>query len=643
MANERELSLKITGDSSKAEKAVANLEAALKKAERELEKAKESTGKVDDAVDKLGGKSDKAGGLLAAFGDTAGRTAKDKLGPFGDVADKLGLDLEGMGTKGLVAGAAVAGLGKFVADGVGKISEMTDEVRKFNDTSGVGWENSSRLVAISDDLGISADTAAAGMGRLAKNIDAGKLEEFGVSAVKAKDGTVDMTATLGAVADKMNATIDPTKKAAMRTALFGKSWADLQPLLQQGSAGIKGAMDGVKDYQIVTEKSAAEQRQMAMAIDDMQDAVSGLQMALSKDLIPVITEFSDNAAKGLDYVNKFTTYVGGMKTALEGLPGPLQFQKDWDVVAKSYTDFTNMIDGAVGIHHAKKATDDLSESKRDLAMAANHAADVAIAEDKAQYEAAQKLQLMTARTKDLERAAKDAAQAVKDQEAAVKGLRDTVEGIVDAQLGYDRSVTALNDSTDALTQKHLVLTDAIDKYGEGSKEAWAATRDYQTGIQDAEAAAVANAKATVAMAEQQAAATGVAITAEQKNIIYRDSLNKVRDSTNDPALKDGLSGLIGQVDETAAAAGRAEQKLLAANAAAALLAAAAKGITVIETGPAAGMVGGGSADSQERALTGQRSSTTVINNNVTAYGADARDLGQLVNQQLSNQRMEFGG
>lgn len=643
MANERELSLKITGDSSKAEKAVANLEAALKKAERELDKAKESTAKVDDAVEGLGGTSGQAGGLMSMFGDTVGRTAKDKLGPFGDVADKLGLDLEGMGTKGLVAGAAVAGLGKFVADGVGKISEMTDEVRKFNDTSGVGWENSSRLVAISDDLGISADTAAAGMGRLAKNIDAGKLDEFGVSVVKAKDGTVDMTATLGAVADKMNATIDPTKKAAMGNALFGKSWADLQPLLQQGSAGIQSAMDGVKDYQIVTEKSAAEQRQMAMAIDDMQDAVSGLQMAMAKDLIPVITEFSSNAAKGLDYVNKFTTYVGGMKTALEGLPGPLQFQKDWDVVAKSYTDFTNMIDEALGIHHAKKAVTDLGTATKDFAVKAAEGAAAALAVGAAEEAAADKARILTARTKDLAEAAKDAAKQVKDQEAAVKALRDAVEGVVDTQLAYDASVSALNSSTDELTQKHLVMSAAVNDYGQDSKEAWAATRDYQLGIQAAESAAVANAKATVAMAEQQAAATGVAITAEQKNIIYRDSLNKVRDATTDQNLKDGLGGLIGLVDDTAAAAGRAEQKLLAANAAAALLAAAAKGITVIETGPAAGMVGGGSADSQERALTNQRATTTVINNNVTAYGADARDLGQLVNEQLINQRMERGG
>jgi chromosome segregation ATPase len=71
VANERELKLKLTGDASQAEKAVARLEAALKKAEAELAKAKETTDKVDDSVEHLGSKTDHTGARLAGLGDAA--------------------------------------------------------------------------------------------------------------------------------------------------------------------------------------------------------------------------------------------------------------------------------------------------------------------------------------------------------------------------------------------------------------------------------------------------------------------------------------------------------------------------------------------------------------------------------------------
>ena len=623
MANERELSLKITGDSSKAEKAVANLEAALKKAERELQNAKESTGKVDDAVDKLGGKSTKAGDLLKRFGDIAGTEASGRLGGLGTAADKAGVDLEKVGAGSLVAGAAVVGLGAVLAKGVGEFQKQTEEVRKFKDAVGTSWDASSRLVAISDDLGISAEAVGGAMKKLTVNMGStpGLLEEYGISAVKAKDGSTDMVGTLANVADAFNATTDATQRNTMAQKLFGRSWDELAPLLQQGGRGIRDAAAGVKDYQIVSQESADDSRQLSMAMDDMQDAVRGLEIAMAKGLIPMLTEGAKGAAGFLDKVNE----IGGAlsKAANKdsfwwGTGEQHKVQMMNEEMKRSPT-FIEEVAKAMGIAQVET----LGESSKMLGLKI------------AQEEAADKARLLTAHTKDMAAAAKDAAQQVKDQEAAIKALRDTVESVVDAQLAYDSSISALNSATDELTQKHIVMSAAVNDYGQDSKEAWAATRDYQLGIQAAESAAVANAKATVAMAEQQAAATGVTITAEQKNIIYRDSLNKVRDSTTDPALKDGLGGLVGLVDETAAAAGRAEQKLLAANAAAALLAAAAKGITTITTGPAAGMVGT-SADSAERTLTPQ---SVTIN----AYGADARDLGQLVNQQLINQRMERGG
>ena len=267
MANERELSLKITGDSSQAERAVARLEQALAKAERELAKAKKTTDELDDEVDDLGGRSDKTGGRLDAFkaslssfGDRAGDVAKDKLGPLGDVADKAGVDLDEMSGKTLAAGAAVVALGAFVADGVRKLSELTAQVREYHEETGASWESSGRMVGVIKDLGMEVGNASELMGELARGIDEGKLDDYGIQAVRAKDGTIDLVGTLGNVADKMNATIDPTKKSAMGAALFGETWVTLAPLLNQGAEGIKKMAAAIDDSRLRPRKQRASRR-----------------------------------------------------------------------------------------------------------------------------------------------------------------------------------------------------------------------------------------------------------------------------------------------------------------------------------------------------------------------------------------------
>lgn len=507
---------------------------------------------------------------VGGLGGALGNAAKDKLGPMGDALDKVGVSMEDVGTSGLVAAAGVAAVGKFVADGVTKINQMTDEVRKFKAASGESWESASKFVAVADDLGVSADQVAAGVNKLAKAAAGGELEKFGIEAVRANDGTIDMGKTLAVVADAMNNEHDQAKKAAMGTALLGKSWIELNPLLEQGSAGINDAMKGVKDYQIVTEESAAQQREMSLAVDDLQDAISGLQMAMAKDLIPSLTKMASAGAQTVDTVNKLTSAVGGMDNILASLPGVLNLQKGW-----------GMINDALGT--GKKKTDDATASVKAQAEAMGAAALKGAAVGAANQLAADAAEELAKSDRELAAEAKAATAALKAQEETVAKLRDTVYSVVDAQLAYDASVTSLNNSTDELTQKHNVLTEALAVYGEGSDEAWKATKDYQTGLHDAEQAAVSNAQATKAMAEQQAIAAGVAMTAEQSNIVYRNALVAVRDAATDPGLVDGLNGLIGLVDSTAAAAGNAQQQLDAAAAAASRLAAAAAGVNVAAT------------------------------------------------------------
>ena len=548
------------------EEIVVKVDGDIKGLEKAVDKAGDTLGKLGDGADKTGGK-------LGGLGDRAGNVAKGKLGPLGEAADVAGIGLDGVGNGAMVAGAAVAGMATFIAGGVQKLGEMTSEVRKFKDSSGATWEESSRLVAVFDDMGVSAETGAASMARLAKNVDAGKFEQFGIEVVRAKDGTIDMVATLGAAADAMNATTDPTKRAAMGTALFGKSWADLMPVLQQGSGGIRQAMGDVKDYQIVSEESAAKQREMSLAVDDLQDAVGGLQMALASDLIPELAKMASEGAAVVNMVNSLTGKIGGLGTFLAAM-NPVSA---WKSLEEGETAIAEVGDAAVDTEANVKA------------FAA------------AEAEAGEAGRVLAAKQREAAEAAKELGDQVKIQEDKVRGLHETTLGIVGVQLSYEAATRSSTAAAIELAAKTEELRVARQTYGAESPQAVEAQLAYEGALGGSKEAADKLAQATVEQAKQQAIATGLTFTAEQASIVYRDSLVKIRDAAADPTLIEGMNGLIGLVDTSAASAGGAAMQAMAMEAAFRKAAAVAAGaITVASSGQILT-----SADAAERALAGR--------------------------------------
>lgn len=537
------------------------------------------------------------------LGDAAGAMARDRLGPLGDAADQLGINVEKLDPKLLVTGAGLAAFGAFAAQGVQKLTSLAEEVRKVHDISGLTFEDSSRLVAVSDDLGISADTAASSMGRLAKNIDAGKLEEYGIQVVRAKDGTVDMAATLGNVADAMNRTTDPTKRAAMGTALFGKSWADLAPVLQLGRKGIEDAFASVSDGQIVTEDNADAVRDWQMALDDAQDAVTEIQMAIGKELLPTLSLMAKDFATATNAIGKLTGEAVGFAD-LQGVLNPTmalynararEQTRANEEAARSMTGLAlSAAEAAVRSGEAGRANQDLAEKEQAAAAQAD---------------------ILKARHQDVAQAAKDAAAATAEQKRQLDLLNGVTQSIVGAQLSAMQATNAFTDAQNDLAVKQRDATAAINEFGADSPQAQAAANDYARTLVNAQQSADSLAKATVEQARQQALAAGQSFTDAQGVLVYRDSLVNTRDATNDPKLKTGLDQLIALVDDSARAAGDAERKFYDAEAAARRLAAAASG--ALQTTNQGTIVG--SADSTDRRLATQAATpaSTSVTNNVT--------------------------
>jgi len=493
--------------------------APLSRAAKDAEKA---IGKLDDAVGKVDGKG------ISKLDGAIGDLARDRLGPLGGLAESVGMDLGSMSASTLAAGAAVAGLGAFVASGVRSLGTMTDEVRKFRDSSGLSWETSSRLVATMDDLGVSADSGAAAMGRLAKNIDAGKLQEFGIQAVYAKDGTVDMAATLGNVADAMNATTDPTKRAAMGTALFGKSWADLVPYLELGGKGIRDAMADVKDYQIVSAETAQQQRDLAMATDDLSDAWTGLKTETAKTVVPALTGVAKGAAEALDALNAYDGWV----QKHSGDNGP----KKLDLFGFAQT-------SKKPIEEAAKATGELGDATETTAVASQRAAE--------------KVKELAARERDAAKEASDAAKAHDAFQRAVDNLARAAQDAVGSQLDYARSQIAVRDGLDRVAEAQAAAQEAAEQYGEKSPEFIAAQKDYESAMLDAIGTMDALAKKEAEKAAAAVAANGGTMSAAEQTDIYRGKLKDLGDQIADPTLRAMFAEYVAKADAAAVKAGAA--------------------------------------------------------------------------------------
>lgn len=247
--------------------------------------------------------------LTSRLGPASG-AAKSKLDDLGKQALVSG-DALSLGVAGGVAafGAAVAALGK---RGVDEFIKLTDEVRNFQRASGASAEDSSRLIAAMDDLGISAESGSTAVFRLARNTDenADAFERFGVEIARNKDGTTDLVGTLLNASDAYRSTADAGTRANLVMTLFGRSGQAIVPILDQGSKKLQEFFaDAAKHGQIVDQSQVDEAQTFKLAVDDLSDAVSNLERSIGEGAIGSLTDLANGMSAVIDKAGNFTRSI----------------------------------------------------------------------------------------------------------------------------------------------------------------------------------------------------------------------------------------------------------------------------------------------------------------------------------------------
>lgn len=221
------------------------------------------------------------------------RNSMERVGEtVNGVSSKFGSLKGALGAMG--AAAAVAGFGVFMksiidtADNLGDLSEKTGIA--VEDLDALGWAaemNGSNLDQISGALGKLANKMGDASGGSKEAI--ALFKQFGISQQELKSGSISTTEALGRIADKFANMPDNFKKTAVAQALFGKSAADIVPLLNQGGDAIRDARAELEGYGALFKGGISE---AAGEFNDnmarLKRMASALGLSLLRELLPAV-------------------------------------------------------------------------------------------------------------------------------------------------------------------------------------------------------------------------------------------------------------------------------------------------------------------------------------------------------------------
>lgn len=217
------------------------------------------------------------------------------------------------GLSGLAAGLSVGALTGFLKNAIDAADAMDDMSQKI----GVSVEDLAGLQLAFKFGGVEASGLQTAMVRLAS--EASKNSEvfrtLGVS-VKGSDGQLKSSREiLGEVAEKFEGLDDGARKTALAVELFGKSGADLIPMLNGGAEGL-AEFDAIaqKLGLTISSETAAQAAKFNDTLDLLGQGVQGIGTQVAANLLPTM----QNLAGG--FLEAFTQgdRLSGLSGALAG-------------------------------------------------------------------------------------------------------------------------------------------------------------------------------------------------------------------------------------------------------------------------------------------------------------------------------------
>jgi hypothetical protein len=231
--------------------------------------------------------------------------ANRKLDDFGEHAGKIGhilseaFDLEVLKEVG-------AKLGEFVVHG----AEVADHMGKLAQASGSTVEEFSKLSYAANLSEVSTEQLAGGLEKLSKKMgdalaggkeQAAAFKALGVSITDADGKLRNSSDVFADLADRFSHMEDGAAKTALAIDVFGKSGAELIPVLNKGADGLKEAGDEAQKFGlIVTKEGAAGAEKFNESLTKLKKIGEGLAERVAQKVAPAFSNLADELLNSKD-------------------------------------------------------------------------------------------------------------------------------------------------------------------------------------------------------------------------------------------------------------------------------------------------------------------------------------------------------
>lgn len=222
--------------------------------------------------------------------------------------------------------ASTAVVGAFAAC-VYAAADYGEQLVETSQKTGMAVEELGALKYAAEQSGVGFEQMRTGLSRMQRAAfdaahgmkeQADTFRMLGVSVQDASGGMRSGTEIFRDVAERIAEMDDPTTQAALAMRVFGKSGAELLPLLKEGGAGIDELMQRAEKLGLVmSEEAARDAEEFGDAIDDLKLSAKGVAIAIGEAALGT-TEYAKKIAEAVGGVS---TWIREHKTAVHVIIG----------------------------------------------------------------------------------------------------------------------------------------------------------------------------------------------------------------------------------------------------------------------------------------------------------------------------------
>jgi hypothetical protein len=227
-------------------------------------------------------------------------------------------DTLGRGLGGVFAGLSVGAMAAWIKSAI----DAGDEANKMAQKMGVATKEVAGLELAYRLSGAGSEAMATSVARLAKQVSDGSkaLEAMGIRTRGASGELRGTTDVLYEVADVFKELPDGIGKTALAVETFGRSGADLIPLLNGGSEGFREMAAMAARLALVIDEETGKR---AEAFNDTLDLIGmgtrGISRGIAAELLPTLQSLAGNFLASMTEGDKLKRTADILATALKGL------------------------------------------------------------------------------------------------------------------------------------------------------------------------------------------------------------------------------------------------------------------------------------------------------------------------------------